>query len=89
MDKQYQHYDNKKRGGKKYLRKGGINAVMGKEEEKGKKNREEEAEKEGVGVGGKTERLVGFSRILRLKILFSFSSGPPGCYVTENGLLDS
>lgn len=46
MDEQYQHYDNKKGGGQKYLRKGGMDAVMGNKEEKGKK------EGRGRGRGG-------------------------------------
>lgn len=51
-----------------------MDAGMGEEEEKGKKKGEKKTEKE--GVGDKTRRLVGFSRILRFKVLFSFSSGP-------------
>lgn len=52
MDEQYQHYDNKKGGGQKYLRKGGIDAVMGNKEEKGKKEGRGRGGEGGGGSGG-------------------------------------
>lgn len=74
------HGRNEAEGGERIIRKGGEG---GKENRQGNPRKRKEEE---MGVGNKTKRLFGFSRILR----FSVCSAPTSdsSYITEKGRLD-